>query len=523
MVGRTVGAVLRVLSDGVPRSYRNIVVSTGLGLRAVEGCLYRLWRRGLVLRSEKPFMESERVFKGRAGASRNLRKYYLYVIAPKGGGETVVNGIRFVGFTSSRASGRAESKAQIIYRFLEENRDRAFFAREVADLLADRGIRPPDVMSNARRLERRGLVYVRGYRGVGRETPFREGYIITWIDPSKPREQAISEAFERTERILAEKSTPIIQRVQAVRDEVIKALKVGDIVSLEFLREKLGCSEYELEGAVERAKQLYPEIREVKVFERFRYLYHASMPEEALKKAIKAKEDYIRVYGGQRARIGHNWEACVEWFIDKFTTGAEFMTQEHRNKRMDRRRITLQLVKSVAGRFSKAEVDRVWTVNVSPLIKPITYVLECKWGLVGKRDLDEFMEVLRWSKEFGVDTPEGRQIKSSVIGVFAGSAFNEKEKIMLKDGTAIGLPSYAARMNIQLIKASDLNKMLRERGCTYATVQEICRLARDEDEVRRTLDEIWSSPEKEREILKSMAEKNRDIYEFERMLEAKSD
>ena len=55
----------------------------------------------------------------------------------------------------------------------------AFFAREVADLLADRGIRPPDVMSNVRRLERRGLVYVRGYRGVGRETPFREGYIIT--------------------------------------------------------------------------------------------------------------------------------------------------------------------------------------------------------------------------------------------------------------------------------------------------------------------------------------------------------
>ncbi|MEM1990644.1 MAG: hypothetical protein QW782_08455, partial [Candidatus Bathyarchaeia archaeon] len=98
MVGRTVEAVLRVLSDGVPRSYRDIVASTGLGLRAVEGCLYRLWRRGLVLRSEKSFMESERVFKGRAGASRNLRKYFLYVVAPKGGGETVVNGIRFVGF-----------------------------------------------------------------------------------------------------------------------------------------------------------------------------------------------------------------------------------------------------------------------------------------------------------------------------------------------------------------------------------------------------------------------------------------
>ncbi|MBS7642885.1 hypothetical protein KEJ40_06995 [Candidatus Bathyarchaeota archaeon] len=50
-------------------------------------------------------------------------------------------------------------------------------------------------MSNVRRLERKGLVYVRGYRSEGCKTPFREGYIITWIDPSKPREQAISEAL----------------------------------------------------------------------------------------------------------------------------------------------------------------------------------------------------------------------------------------------------------------------------------------------------------------------------------------
>jgi len=34
LVGRTVEAVLRVLSDGIPRPYRDIVASTGLGLRA---------------------------------------------------------------------------------------------------------------------------------------------------------------------------------------------------------------------------------------------------------------------------------------------------------------------------------------------------------------------------------------------------------------------------------------------------------------------------------------------------------
>ncbi|MEM2151249.1 MAG: hypothetical protein QXY73_05460 [Candidatus Bathyarchaeia archaeon] len=43
MVGRTVEAVLRVLSDGVPRSYRDIVASTGLGLRAV-GVLLMVFR-----------------------------------------------------------------------------------------------------------------------------------------------------------------------------------------------------------------------------------------------------------------------------------------------------------------------------------------------------------------------------------------------------------------------------------------------------------------------------------------------
>ncbi|MEM2164728.1 MAG: hypothetical protein QW374_00770 [Candidatus Bathyarchaeia archaeon] len=56
-------------------------------------------RKSLVLRSDKPFMESERMFKG-----------------------------------------RAESKAQIIYRFIEENCDGALFTREIADLLTDRGI-----------------------------------------------------------------------------------------------------------------------------------------------------------------------------------------------------------------------------------------------------------------------------------------------------------------------------------------------------------------------------------------------
>jgi len=78
---------------------------------------------------------------------------------------------------------------------------------------------------------------------------------------------------------------------------------------------------------------------------------------------------------------------------------------------------------------------------------------------------------LRWSKEFGVDTPEGRRVKQGVIGVFAGKAFNPKEKIRLKDETFVSLPQYAARMNIQLLKVSDFNQKLKERGCSLPKSQ----------------------------------------------------
>jgi hypothetical protein len=105
-----------------------------------------------------------------------------------------------------------------------------------------------------------------------------------------------------------------------------------------------------------------------------------------------------------------------------FTAGARFWTQQHRKGGMDPRRITLHLLKGVGGRRNAAEVDRVWEVNPGVFAPPITYVLSCKWGLVSKRHVDDFLEVLRWSKDFGVDTPDGREIKQGVVGVFAARA-----------------------------------------------------------------------------------------------------
>lgn len=80
----SIDRVLAVLSDGKPKSYREIVEATGLSDNAVWSALKRCWRKGLIFRSEKPLYEPYKTFKGRAGIRRNLRSYHLYVKAQEG-------------------------------------------------------------------------------------------------------------------------------------------------------------------------------------------------------------------------------------------------------------------------------------------------------------------------------------------------------------------------------------------------------------------------------------------------------
>jgi len=225
---------------------------------------------------------------------------------------------------------------------------------------------------------------------------------------------------------------------------------------------------------------------------------------------------------GRDNRIGHNWEAAVEWFVDKFTTGASFREQPHRTAGMDPRRITLHLIRSVGGRRFNAEVDRVWILTPGLFSPPTTYVLECKWGLVRKRDVDDFLNVLRWSKDFGVDTPEGRQLKQGVTGVFAGTAFKPDEKVLV-NGQTISLGTYANRLNISLLKAADFNEKLHERGCERdMTIQKVCSAAKDEDEIQEVLEGMWREPAEADKILTDVLRKNEKVYQFEKMLEEAS-
>ncbi|MEM3572837.1 MAG: helix-turn-helix domain-containing protein [Nitrososphaeria archaeon] len=518
--------ILAVLADGKPRGLRDIVKATGLSHDVVSANLLRCWRDGLLLRTKSPIYKQERVFKGRAGWSRNTRPYHLYVLRPKGINHLEVDGREFVPFKKEfldARGGGGRSKAKAILDFIRDNSDKAVFSKEIAKALANMGVRISDVMANVRRFEKRGLVYVRGYKLDDRQTPFKNGFLITWIDPNKPREQAIEKAIQRTDaRLLQENmDSPLMRRVNQTRDMIIEHSKLGRLLSFTYIMNKLQCSESEAEYAINRALQLYPDLKMIKLFNAYRYYYHNSLSGANLEAAIRMKENYIRMTKGRANRIGHNWEAVVEWFIDKFTVGARFWTQTHRSSNMDPRRITLHLIKSVHGRRNVAEVDRVWEVTPGIFVPPTTYVLSCKWGLIHKEDVDDFLEVLRWSKEFGVNTPDGRQIKQGVVGVFAGGAFDPKENVQLKDGSKISLASYASRMNIQLLKAADFNRKLRERGCINLTVQKICRIAKDENEVREILDKAWKDPVKSDVLIASIAEKNKKLYDFERMLEEK--
>jgi hypothetical protein len=435
-----------------------------------------------------------------------------------------VNGREFVAYDQrflDRRGQREKSKAQMVKHFLRDHRDQVFFSIEIVKALGNHGVKITDIMPNVRRLEKKGLVYVRGYRSHYRETPFHKGYLMTWLDADVPREQGLVAAITRTNAALqGEQSTnPVLHRIHRVMDIVFESSQLRELTSYSFLLNEVGCTKHQLRTAVERALQLYPELHEVKQLGVFKYYYHERLSGGDLAAALKLNVNYLKKTKGRANRVGHNWEAVPEWFIERFVSNARFWTQNHRKHGMDPKRITIHLIKSVGDRRLNAEVDRVWEIVTSPFSEPLTYVLSCKWGLVRKRHVDDFFNVLRWSKEFGVDAAEGRQIKQGVMGIFAANAFSN-DTIRLRNDHTLSLPAYTKTMNIEIYKASDFNAKLHERGCDKKiTVQRICKLARDENEVRKVLNTVWTSPNQATKAMSDLAASNQEIYQFEKKLE----
>ena len=59
---------------------------------------------------------------------------------------------------------------------------------------------------------------------------------------------------------------------------------------------------------------------------------------------------------------------------------------------------------------------------------------------------------------------------------------------------------------------------MRERGIEKETVQKICRICRDEREVRVVLDMLWKDSLNVQEGLNDIVMRNEELYEFEKLL-----
>jgi len=74
-------------------------------------------------------------------------------------------------------------------------------------------------------------------------------------------------------------------------------------------------------------------------------------------------------------------------------------------------------------------------------------------------------------------------------------------------------------MNIRLLRPADFNSKLRERGVEKkVTVQKICRVCKDEKDVRVILDEMWQKPSKAQGILDEALDRNESVFEFDNTL-----
>lgn len=176
------------------------------------------------------------------------------------------------------------------------------------------------------------------------------------------------------------------------------------------------------------------------------------------------------------------------------------------------------MLKQVGDRKQNAEVDRVWKVTPGLFSPTVTYVLECKWSVVTRKTLDEFLEVLKWSTDFGVDTENGRELKKGVVPVFAAGTYNPKEKVVV-NRVNITLSQYASRINIKLLRPADFNEKLREHGIDMKlTVQKICRACKDEGDVRDFLNKAWNQPMRVKEVIVEAIDRNEDVFEFEKAL-----
>ena len=173
------------MSDGKPRSSREVAEQLHFTHRAAESVCYRGWKAGLLLRAAKPIRERNRTFAGRAGSRYNTRSYYLFIL--QNGSDETAGGKPKISLDSR--------KRRELLRQTSRNSFSAFCEKTSTELstpprfqdLKDQGITIRDIAANLRRYEKRATSTSADTDQQSMKHHSQAGYIVTYLDSAKSR------------------------------------------------------------------------------------------------------------------------------------------------------------------------------------------------------------------------------------------------------------------------------------------------------------------------------------------------
>jgi len=76
--------ILKEMNDSKLKSHGDMMEATSFSRSVVWSALNRYLKKGLILRTKEPLLESEKIFKGRAGVNRSTRAFHLCILKPQG-------------------------------------------------------------------------------------------------------------------------------------------------------------------------------------------------------------------------------------------------------------------------------------------------------------------------------------------------------------------------------------------------------------------------------------------------------
>ncbi len=121
---------------------------------------------------------------------------------------------------------------------------------------------PRSVMASVRNLERKGLVFVRGYRLHDYETPFEQGYLVTAIEREKDKETLLKEAILRTQIKLENTDSRVFKPLRLVRDKIIvNSRQQNKLTGFDYFWRLTKVERARYEYLCERLVVLYLDIR----------------------------------------------------------------------------------------------------------------------------------------------------------------------------------------------------------------------------------------------------------------------